>query len=390
MFFSTFLSADYAASRSRRDIGDRLHQTEGQKKHPDVTRNTVFLVKFANTLTKAFITIMIRTLLGALFVSALLQPAAAQMPATTKTLADINIRDPFILADASTGTYYMYRSSSVQTPSGKELGGVETYKSKDLRSWEGPHRVFTVADDNWITGTVWAPEVHQYNGKYYLFATLNSDIKWKKSQPGWLDYTFRGTQVFCSDSPEGPFKPFGVTPHTPIDRMALDGTLWVEDGIPYMVYCHEWVQVVDGAMELVRLAPDLSAPAGNPVTLFNASAAPWSTGNVNPDPLPLSYVTDGCFLYRTKTGKLLMIWSSFIHGDYAIGIAESTTGRIAGPWKQQDTPLFSKDGGHGMIFRSFDGKLYITFHGPNDWGHEKAHIYEIEDTGDTLTLKQEF
>lgn len=315
---------------------------------------------------------------------------AQSSPAGTQNITDIYIRDPYILPDAKTGTYYMYRSSSTKDKDGKLLGGVEAFTSKDLKHWEGPVRVFTVPENNWITGAVWAPEVHAYRGKYYLFATLNSTIQWKKSQPGWVDYTFRGTQIFQADSPEGPFLPFDLVPHTPMDRMALDGTLWVEDGIPYMIYCHEWVQIADGSMELVKLASDLSAPEGNSLTLFHASAAPWSTGSAHPAPLPTSFVTDGCFLYRTKTGKLLMIWSSFMNSEYAIGIAESTTGKLTGPWKQQETPLFNKNGGHGMLFRSFDGKLHITFHGPNSPdGAERAHIYEIEDAGDTLVLKGE-
>lgn len=307
------------------------------------------------------------------------------------SLADIYIRDPYILTDSKTNTYYMYRSASQKNEKGIVLGGVEVFKSKDLKNWEGPVRVFTVPANNWITGRVWAPEVHEYNGKYYLFATLNSDLQWKKSQKGWPAYTFRGTQLFHADSPEGPFLPFSQTPHTPMDRMALDGTLWVEEGIPYMIYCHEWVQVADGTMELVQLTPDLSAPVGHSTTLFCASAADWSTGSVHETPLPTSsYVTDGCFVYRTKGDKLLMIWSSFMHGEYAIGIAESVTGKIAGPWKQQQTPLFHKNGGHGMIFKSFDGKLYITFHGPNSPnGAERAHIYELEDVGETLVLKKE-
>ena len=103
-----------------------------------------------------------------------------------------------------------------------------------------------------------------------------------------------------------------------MDQIALDGTLWVEEGRPYMIYCHEWVQVIDGAMVLVELAADLSIPAGNPLTLFHASAVGWSTGSSH-DNIPVkSYVTDGYFLYRTKTGKLLMIWSSFMNGEYAI------------------------------------------------------------------------
>lgn len=326
----------------------------------------------------------------ALFCSFCGQSLNSQNSVKSQSIKDIYIRDPYILADSKTQTYYMYRSSSTQGKNGNTLGGVEVFKSKDLKSWEGPVRVFTVPENNWITGGVWAPEVHAYKGTYYLFATLNSDIQWKKKQEGWVDYTFRGTQIFHADSPEGPFLPFDLLPHTPMDRMALDGTLWVEDGTPYMIYCHEWVQVADGTMELVELAPDLSTPVGSSLTLFCASAADWSTGSKHSVPLPTSYVTDGCFLYRTKTGKLLMIWSSFMDNEYAIGVAESVTGRVRGPWKQKKTPLFSKNGGHGMIFKSFDGKLYITFHGPNSpSGAERAHIYELEDAGDTLLLKNE-
>lgn len=329
-------------------------------------------------------------LLAAISAYAGIQPAHCQQNIPVKKLADIRIRDPYILTDKKSNTYYMYRSSTTHDKTGKALGGVETFKSKDLENWEGPVKVFTVPENNWITGPVWAPEVHEYKGKYYLFATLNSDIQWKKTQQGWPAYTFRGTQIFHADSPEGPFLPFDLTPHTPIDRMALDGTLWEEDGIPYMIYCHEWVQIVDGTMELAQLTPDLSTTDGSSQTLFCASAADWSTGSIHRSPLPASYVTDGCFLYRTKTGKLLMIWSSFMNNEYAIGIAESATGKVAGPWKQQAEPLFSQNGGHGMIFNSFDGKLYITFHRPNSpVGAERARIFELEDTGNSLRLKSE-
>lgn len=304
-------------------------------------------------------------------------------------IEDINIRDPFIVADKATQTYYLYCSSSQKDANGQTLGGVAAYKSKDLKNWEGPVQVFTVPADNWITGQVWAPEVHLYNGKYYLFCTLNSDIEWKKAREGgWPRYYYRGTQVFWADSPEGPFKAFGTMPHTPMEWMSLDGTLWAEDGKPYMVFCHEWVQTVDGSMCVVPLADDLSAPIGAPQTLFHASAAPWSTGTRYEQVGETAYVTDGCFLYRTRTGKLLMIWSSFLNGQYAIGIAESTTGKVRGPWRQQTDPLFSQDGGHAMIFTSFEGQLYIIFHGPNSpSGAERAHLYEIEDTGDSLRLK---
>ena len=308
--------------------------------------------------------------------------------AQTKTVAiqDINIRDPYILPDAKNGVYYMYQSSST-SENGKSYGGVIAWKSRDLKTWEGPIRVFDVPRDNWITGGVWAPEVHKYKGKYYLFATINSDVRWKAPKLGHPAYNHRATQIFWSKSPEGPFLPFeNKHPHTPLDEMCLDGTLWVEDGTPYMIYCHEWVETLDGEMDLVELKKDLSATVGEHQRLFCASAAEWSTGSGGD---VKTYVTDGCFLYRTKTGKLLMLWSSFYDGPYAVGIAESDTEKVIGPWRQQKEPLFV-NGGHSMIFQDFEGRLCLVLHSPNSpGGKERAHIYELEDLGHTLKIKGE-
>lgn len=324
-----------------------------------------------------------------LVAAACIAAMSAYAQESTLLLKDINIRDPFILPDASSGTYYMYRSSSIEAGDGSERGGVEVFRSRDLEHWEGPKRVLTVSADNWITGRVWAPEVHRYRGRYYLFATLNSDIVWKKQRKSHPAYTMRGTQIFWSKSPEGPFLPFpSREPATPMDEMALDGTLWVEDGTPYMVYCHEWVQLMDGGMNVVELKRDLSGRAGEPVRLFHASAAEWSTGSPAADG-ERSYVTDGCFLYRTAGGKLLMIWSSFGEEGYAVGISESETGKVTGPWRHHPKPLFSRDGGHGMLFRDFDGNLNIVMHSPNSpGGAERAVILPLEERGDMLYVKE--
>lgn len=304
-------------------------------------------------------------------------------------LQDINIRDPFIMPVEKDGVYYMYASSSVRGDDGKLYGGVVAYKSRDLENWEGPIRVFEVARDNWITGGVWAPEVHKYKGKYYLFATMNSDMVWKGGSQNGAKYTFRGTQIFWSKSPEGPFVAFDdKMPATPIDHMCLDGTLWVEDSRPYMIYCHEWVEVLDGEMKVVELKKDLSGTVGEHTRLFSASVAPWGVAASRPE--RKDFVTDGCFLYRTKTGKLLMIWSSFSEIGYTVGIAESVTGKIVGPWRQQTEPLYADHGGHGMIFQDFEGRLCLVLHAPNSpSGKERAHIFELEDLGHTLKIKGE-
>jgi len=306
---------------------------------------------------------------------------------TLNNRADLYIRDPFILSNPATRTYYLYKSMSVKLKSGQSRGGVVVYVGRDLQTWEGPIPVFHFPDGFWADRSVWAPEVHKYKGKYYLFVTFTSKDKLPTPE-GRPQNVKRATQILVADSAIGPFKPFANKPHTPEDWMSLDGTLWVEDSVSYMIFCHEWWQVIDGTMELVQLKSDLSDVIGKPRTLFKATDAKWVKSLRDIGGKRHGYVTDGPFLYRTKSGRLLMIWSSFGRDKYTVGLARSTTDKVAGPWKQIDKPLLAANGGHGMIFRTFDGKLVMAIHQPNS-GDIKAHLFELEDTGQSLSVKGE-
>jgi len=302
----------------------------------------------------------------------------------TRQRSDIPIRDPFILPVTESNSYFMYRQMSVRLDDGRRRQGVGVHTSKDLQQWDGPRPVFQCPDGFWADQSVWAPEVHRYNGKFYLFVTFTSKDKLPTS-PGRQPLAKRGTQILVADSPIGPFKPFANKPHTPELWGSLDGTLWVEDGVPYMIFCHEWTQIGDGTMDVVRLKDDLSDVNGQPRTLFKASDAKWVRGLNGAS----GFVTDAPFLYRTKSGRLLMTWSSFdVRKKYAVGIAYSTSGKVAGPWQQMDEPLLANDGGHGMLFQTFDGRLVMTIHQPNE-GQSRARLYEIEETGDTLRILRE-
>lgn len=299
------------------------------------------------------------------------------------SIDDINIRDPFVYADRATKTYYLYQSST-KVVDGHERGGVQVWRSKDLKRWQEPVQVFTCPADNYLTGRVWAPEMHVYKGRYYLFLTLNSDVEWRRRNviKDWAPYRHRVVQVMRADSPMGPFKPITKMPTTPIDQMALDGTLYVEDGVPYLIYCHEWVQRVDGTYRLARLAPDLSTTLDDGHDLFAASAAAWGVGSMFAGSKEPHYVSDGCFLWKTSK-KLLMLISSFAQDGYAVGVAESLTGRVAGPWKVQPETLNHNNGGHAMIFRDFDGGLRLLMHAPNvPAGKERAVFMNIEETAE--------
>ncbi len=280
-------------------------------------------------------------------------------------LNEINIRDPYILLE--NGNFYMYGTRVARR---EQLGwGFDVYVSEDLENWE-EKIAFSANEDFWATSDFWAPEVHKYKGRYYMFASfINSSGN-------------RGTQILVADTPEGPFVPHSDGPVTPSDWMCLDGTLYIDkNGKPHMVFCHEWVQIKDGEMCAMPLTDDLKASAGEPMFLFKASEPVWSNGHK-----PECYVTDGPFMYRTESGRLLMTWSSFSNGAYCVGLAYSDNGEIDGNWFHDDRMLFEKDGGHGMIFK-IEGKPYFIFHQPNNSPLERPHIVEIEEKDDTLFVK---
>ncbi len=327
------------------------------------------------------------------FLIALIITAMASfVSAAELALSDFRAHDPFILAEQSNKTYYLYTSiTNGALPRGKS--GVVAYKSKDLNTWQGPEVVFRVPDNLWANPAhgAWAPEVHKYNDKYYLFVTLHNQDKVISLPPeSWKKTHMRATQIFVADSPLGPFEPIADRPATPPDMMTLDGTLFIEDGIPWIVYCHEWIQTIDGTFEAMKLNDDFSAAIGQPKLLFRASDAPWITPwHAKPGDQPREFVSDGAFMYRTKTGKLLMLWSSWQENHkYCETVAYSLSGRLTGPWRQME-PLLTDHSGHGMIFNTFDNRLMLVVHHPTMSPESRARLHELIDTGDKLIIKDQ-
>lgn len=279
-------------------------------------------------------------------------------------LSDIHIRDPFVLPYE--GKYYMYGTPGQFAWEG--VGGFWCFVSEDLENWSEPIHCFPIPEGFWGTKNFWAPEVHVYKDKFYMFATFAAE-----GHP-------RCCQIMVADEPTGPFT-IHSAPITPGHWWSLDGTLYVEDGKPYMVFCHEHVQIGTGTVCAIELTEDLKAPVGEPFLLFDANA-PWV---VNDDQRCVAgkpiRVTDGPFLWKNGD-KLSMIWSTFSNKNYAEGVVVSESGKIAGPWKHLDKPMFDKDGGHGMIFETFEGELMFTMHKPNNSPNERPHFAKIKPTAD--------
>lgn len=294
-------------------------------------------------------------------------------------LDSIRLSDPFILADSATQSYYMTGT------------GGRMWKSKDLKYWEGPFKVAETDSTSWMgpKPMIWAAELHHYKDKYYYFATFtNRAVKIDTVAGNVIER--RACHILVSDKPDGPYVPMADSTYLPADKPTLDGTFWVDtDGKPYMVYCYEWLQNGNGTIEKIALKPDLSGSIGEGKLLFRASDSPWSREKDADGHDKPNKVTDGPFLFRTGTGRLGMIWTSWIYDVYTQGVAYSESGTLDGPWIQEPQPITPPNFGHGMLFKTLDGKLLMCIHSHkeiNGHYHRVPHLFEVDLSGDKLVV----
>lgn len=286
---------------------------------------------------------------------------------------DINIRDPYVLV--SGGKYYMYgtRSATCWGPA----DGFDCYVSADMEEWEGPIEIFHRPEGFWADKFYWAPECYERGGRFYLVTTLGGEGRKK------------GVHVLTADSPTGPF--CYSCQLTPSAWTCIDGNLYFpESGAPWLLFSHSFED--DGCQDMcaVELREDLSGAAGEPITLFRASEAPWAV------PVPFAkaefgldgdiYFTDGPCAVRLDCGKLAVLWSAWGERGYAVGIALSDSGEITGSWHQQEQTLVPGGAGHGMMFTALDGTRYFALHAPNDKYRERPVFCRIEEENGTLKL----
>jgi len=278
-------------------------------------------------------------------------------------LPDIHLRDPFVLWDSRTDRYLM-------TGTKPDKLGFPLFSSYDLRHWIRLNDAFVPSAGFWGSRDFWAPEIHEWAGAWFLFGSFSAE-----------GYS-RATHILTASRPEGPYQPLTERPITPEGWECLDGTFYVENGQPWVIFCREWTEVGDGRMCAMRLSHDLTQPTGEPIDLFRATEAPWvrpvDTTYIPGEFLEPCYVTDGPWLHRTGDGSLWMLWSSFGEEGYALGLACSEGGGISGPWRQQPALLFAADGGHAMIFRDREKRALLCLHQPNRSPDERPHFFPFD------------
>ena len=263
------------------------------------------------------------------------------------------LRDPFLLRH--NGIYYMY-GTGVSNDVNWADTTYDCWRNDTGRldgTWQHIDKPIYVrpalAEKN-----LWAPEVHYVDGAFYLVTTyFNAHTQ------------HRGTTILRADSPEGLFTEITDGTITPDNWDCIDGTLYIDpDGQKWLVFVHEWTCTPDhvGTMAAAKLSDDLTHLITEPIELFRSDEPIWAKGKI----------TDGCFMYRTHSGRLLMLWSNFDEGGYCEAIAFSDNGNIDGKWHHEEKPIFTRgmvgdfDGGHGMVFTDVGGKSWLCLHSPNN------------------------
>ena len=168
------------------------------------------------------------------------RPPRPEPKIQTVSLDDISMSDPFIYPDEKSHTYYL-------TGTGGRL-----YKSTDLKMWTGPTPISDLSG-TWMDGLfVAAAEIHHIGNKYYYAGTWSDHSTVIQAVPRRYNVPRNQTQLLVADLPEGPYKPV-VADHEfclgPEDWDIIDGTLYEENDTTYIVFVHEWTQLIDGTMD---------------------------------------------------------------------------------------------------------------------------------------------
>ncbi|MBD0823234.1 glycoside hydrolase family 43 protein [Aestuariibaculum marinum] len=142
------------------------------------------------------------------------------------------------------------------------------YSSSDMVHWEEHPVPLKPTDFKWASGSAWASQVIEHNGKFYWYVTV---------EHGSIHGKAIGVAV--SDSPTGPFKDAigkalitnDMTTQTKISWDDIDPTVWVDDdGQAYLF----WGNTVCKYAKLKPNMIELDGPIMT-VDLPNFTEAPW-------------------------------------------------------------------------------------------------------------------
>lgn len=216
--------------------------------------------------------------------------------------------------------------------------------STDLVNWEQAGAVLTRRPE-WATGDFWAPEISEFNGKFFVYYTA-------RQQNGRLSVA-----VATADKPGGPYTDHGpliaqedgsIDAAPVVDTNGVRYLVWKEDGNSRNQPSIIWLQ---------KLNDDGTKLVGEMHELIRNDIG-WEGG-----------VVEGPFILRRDGWFYLFYSGNGCCGNgctYALGVARSRS--LLGPWeKNPANPILAgndtwKCPGHGSIVQDDAGKYFLLYH----------------------------
>ncbi len=305
----------------------------------------------------------------------LLVTAASSIASATQ----VSIHDPVMAKQGD--TYYLYSTGP----------GITFYSSRDLTHWRKRGRVFP-GNPAWakqvapsFNGHLWAPDIVQHGGKYYLYYSVSAFGKNTSAIGVAIN------QTLDPDSPDYKWEDQGIVVQSVPGRdlwNAIDPAVSVApDGNAWLAFGSFW-----SGLKLVKLAPSLTALAApqewhalakreRSVLVDDAQAGPAEIEAPfifhKGDYYYLFVSWDKCCRGKDSTYKMMVGRAKELTGPYL-----DKTGRDLAAGGGSLLLAGNKDWagvGHNSAY-TFDGKDYLVFHAYEnaDNGLQKLKIAEIK------------
>ncbi|WVR09738.1 hypothetical protein IAU60_006814 [Kwoniella sp. DSM 27419] len=278
--------------------------------------------------------------------------------------------DPFVVFDHDTSTYLFMQTNGniLRVTSAPTLGGTGDFANE---------RVVYQDQDMIDRGGVWAPEIHNVNGKWYIY------------------YTMDGGEVWVVSGGDKPLDPY-TNPTKLFDHYGIDGTVLKHKEQNYFVWCCHSGDVSDDKIDgsslcISPLTTPTSIDQGN-VAVISRPKEAWEEhgGNTNEGPQPIYWAGETYLTYSASHCSTAF---------YSLGMLHLTGPDPMNPldWtKKTDGPVFDSGNGeygpgHNGIFNSPDGtELWNVYHATTNaegsCGDDRATFAMKVDTSNGLNF----
>jgi arabinan endo-1,5-alpha-L-arabinosidase len=291
---------------------------------------------------------------------------------------DVRVHDPVMIRQGD--TYYVFGTGP----------GIRVYSSHDMKDWREEPAVFERAPE-WtfaavpgFKGHIWAPDISEHGGTYYLYYAISLSGKITSAIGVATNMTLD------RKSPDFRWVDRGMVLQSVVNRdlwNAIDPQLVVaEDGTPWLAFGSFW-----SGLKLVKLRSDYTRVA-EPQEWYALAKRERSV--FQPDVSPEPAAIEAPFIFRKGDYYYLFVsWDYCCRGvrsNYKIALGRST--KITGPYLDKQGKDMAVGGGtillagndrwpgvgHNSAY-TFDGKDYLVFHAydARDEGRSKLKILEM-------------